>query len=369
VNGLQAYRFPYPGARDPQGVAHQSRRSGFLRPPVDELLRADIRPFITLYHWDLPQALQDKGGWDDPDSVRWFADYADLMSRQLGDRVKDWITHNEPWVVAFVGNWFGAHAPGLTDMATALRVGHNVLLSHGAAVPVIRQNSRGARVGITLNLTSAMPASSSHEDAQAAWLSDGFSNRWFLDPVFKGSYPDDMVKILGDNLKGINLETVKAAAVPIDFLGVNYYTHDCSSDEHNCSGPVKNEGAEHTEMDWEVYPQGLTDVLVRVHKDYAPAAMYVTENGAAYQDPEPSNGVVSDPRRVAYLEGHFQAASAAIAQGVPLKGYFVWSLMDNFEWAEGYTKRFGIVYVDYKKQKRTPKTSPFLPADHYHKNA
>ncbi|MEO8612029.1 MAG: GH1 family beta-glucosidase [Chloroflexota bacterium] len=354
--GVQAYRFSVAWPRViPEGTGRINEQGlDFYDKLVDELLKYGIQPWLTLNHWDFPQALQLKGGWANPDSVKWFAEYTDVMTRSLGDRVLGWITHNEPWCVSILSNLLGIHAPGLNDPPTAYRVAHHLNLSHGAAMGVIRQNCPGVPAGITLNLSPAVPASDSPEDAQAAQFFDGSFNRWFLDPIFKGSYPTDMVAMLGSTLDGIDLDAVKAAAVPMDFLGINFYNRMVVS----ASGQAKlPDDAEFTEMGWEIYPQALTDLLVRVSRDYAPPAIYITENGAAFADPEPVDGIVEDPRRVDYLKGHFQAAENAIIQGVPLKGYFVWSLMDNFEWSFGYSKRFGIVHVDYATQKRTPKRS------------
>jgi beta-glucosidase len=354
--GVQAYRFSVSWPRViPEGTGRVNEQGlDFYDKLVDELLKYGIQPYLTLNHWDFPQALQNKGGWANSDSVGWFAEYTDVMTRSIGDRVRGWITHNEPWCVSILSNLLGVHAPGLNDPQTAYRVAHHLNLAHGAAMGVIRQNCPGVPAGITLNLSPAVPATDSEADAQAAQFFDGTFNRWFLDPIFKGSYPADIVEMLNGALDGIDLDAVKAAAVPMDFLGINFYNRTVVS----ASGMAKlPDDAEFTEMGWEIYPQALTDLLVRVARDYAPPAIYITENGAAFADPDPVNGIVEDPRRVDYLKGHFQAAENAIIQGVPLKGYFVWSLMDNFEWSHGYSKRFGIVHVDYATQKRTPKRS------------
>jgi beta-glucosidase len=355
--GLQAYRFSVAWPRViPAGTGRINEMGlDFYDRLVDELLRYGIQPYATLYHWDLPQALQDKGGWASPESVAWFAEYTDVMTRALGDRVRSWITLNEPWCISILSNLLGHHAPGLYDAPTAYQVAHHLHLAHGASMGVIRQNCPGVPAGITLNLTPTVPSDPNNpEDVAAAQFFDGTFNRWFLDPVFKGTYPADIVEQLGSALDGIDLDAVKAAAVPMDFLGINYYNRTVMSG----GGPPKMpDDAEYTEMGWEVYPQGLNDLLVRVYRDYAPKAIYITENGAAFNDPDPVDGVVDDPRRVEYIKGHLAACDNAIIQGVPLKGYFVWSLMDNFEWAFGYDKRFGIVHVDYATQKRTPKRS------------
>jgi beta-glucosidase len=366
--GLNAYRFSISWARVlPKGTGTTNPAGiDFYDRLVDELLRANIEPFLTLYHWDLPQALQDRGGWANPDSVQWFTDYADLVSRRLGDRVKHWMTLNEPWVIAFLGNWLGVHAPGLHDLPTAYRVAHHLLLAHGAAVPVLRQNMPASEVGITIDLGYFDPASSSDADMQAAWHEDGFNNRWFLDPIFKGCYPADIDAAMDTGLTDEDLNAVSVAATPIDFLGINYYTRTViAADESSPSGSrsVRPENSDYTAMEWEIYPDGLRNLLVRVAQDYSPKAIYVTESGAAFDDPVPQNGVVEDPRRVAYLDAHFKAALEAIEQGVLLKGYFVWSLLDNFEWSFGYSKRFGIAYVDFTTQKRTPKRSALFYKD------
>jgi len=354
--GLQAYRFSVAWPRViPAGTGRINEMGlDFYDRLVDELLRYGIQPFATLYHWDFPQELQDKGGWANPESIQWFADYTDAVTRALGDRVRGWITHNEPWCASILSYLLGVYAPGLNDAPLAYRVAHHLLLSHGAAMGVIRQNCPGTPAGITLNLSPIVPSSESEDDILAAHFWDGTANRWFLDPLFKGTYPADIVAVYDGALDGIDLDAIKAAAVPMDFLGINYYTRNVVATDGNPNIPAD---AQYTEMGWEVYPQGLTDLLVRVHEDYAPNAIYITENGAAFDDPAPVDGIVEDPKRVDYLKGHFQAADNAIMQGVPLKGYFVWSLMDNFEWTYGYSKRFGIVYVDYKTQVRTPKRS------------
>lgn len=367
--GLEAYRFSTSWARVlPSGTGKVNQTGlDFYSRLVDALLEAGIQPFLTLYHWDLPQTLQDRGGWASPESVTWFSEYTELMTRALGDRVKSWTTINEPWVIAFLGNWLGIHAPGLTDLRTAYHVAHNLMLAHAAAVPVIRANVADAQAGITVDLTYMHPATSKPEDIEAARRHDGFKNRWFLDALFCGKYPVDIVDLMREYLEGIDLDAVSAAAVPVDFLGLNYYTrnHFIYSPD---GGPLKADTVVATDgpftaMGWEIYPDGLQELLVRVSSEYHPKAIYITENGAAFDDPAPLNGMVADPERADYLRQHFAAAEAAVAQGVPLKGYFVWSLLDNFEWAEGYRKRFGIIHVNYETQQRTPKQSGLFYRD------
>ncbi|HWQ15121.1 MAG TPA: GH1 family beta-glucosidase [Roseiflexaceae bacterium] len=361
--GLQAYRFSIAWPRIiPDGTGQVNQRGlDFYDRLVDGLLEAGIQPYATLYHWDLPQALQDRGGWASRDTAHAFARYADVTARRLGDRVKGWITHNEPWCASILSYWIGEHAPGLKN-GPALEAAHHLLLSHGLAMPAIRAAAPRAEAGITLNFSPAHPASDSEADVAAARRHDGFFNRWFADPLFKGSYPEDMVALyarLGAAapVQPGDMETI---AAPIDFLGVNYYNRAVIQDDPGGPGlsyrSLRPEG-EYTHMDWEVYPDALRELLVRLHRDYAPAKMYITENGAAYPDELSPDGRVHDAARTRFLERHFAATHQAIAEGAPVAGFFVWSLMDNFEWAWGYSRRFGIVYVDYETQRRTPKDS------------
>jgi beta-glucosidase len=363
--GLQVYRFSTSWARVlPTGTgAVNPAGLDFYDRLVDELLAAGIRPFLTLYHWDMPKALQDRGGWGDPASVEWFAEYTRVMTARLGDRVKDWITHNEPFCAAVLGHWMGIHAPGLQDPSLTVKVAHHLLLSHGASMRVIREQVPDARAGITLNFTPAYPATDSDADRLVAQQADAFGHRWYLDPVFNGCYPDDLMPMLQQFGGDFDLSDISKACEPMDFLGVNFYSRNiirANPDNPMGGEPVPPDGAEVTDFGWEVYPDALRDLLIRLHREYGPKAIYITENGAAYDDLPPTGDVVDDPKRVSYLERHFKACEQAMAAGVPLKGYFVWSLLDNFEWAEGYTKRFGIVYVDFATQKRTPKRSALL---------
>ena len=362
--GVDAYRFSVAWARVlPTGIGEVNEQGlDFYDRLVDTLLDAKINPYITLYHWDLPQALQDKGGWENPESIEWYSNYVDLMTRTLGDRISEWTTFNEPFVVSMVGNLFGAHAPGKRDPVAAYTVAHHLMLSHGAAVPIIRNNVENAQVGITLDQTYSMPASDSDKDRQAARRFAAFHNDWFNDPVFRGTYPADLLARLEPQrvFKNVDLSDISKACVPIDFLGVNYYTRNVmkATDEPLLGfEQIKIEGAEHTAMDWEVYPDGLLHTLLYIHNAYFPPKIFITENGCAYDDPEPVNGRVHDNKRVEYYRLHLDAVSRAIELGVPMGGYYAWSLMDNFEWAEGYDKRFGMVYVDFETQERTPKDS------------
>ncbi len=362
--GLRNYRFSIAWPRILPNGRGQVNAAGldFYERLVDALLGAGIEPFVTLYHWDLPQALQDEvGGWNSRETSHAFANYADVVSRRLGDRVKYWITLNEPWVSSFVGNEMGVHAPGLKDPRTAWQVSHNLLLGHGLAVPLLRANGTpDTRVGITLVLTPVEPATDSPEDQQLAIAADGKQNRWFLDPIFRGSYPQDVLDRLAQQNILPTIEDGDNAIIarPVDFLGLNYYyrtiLHRLPSGE---TEQVQPEGAEYTTMGWEVYPPGLHTLLSRLHNEYHVPAIYITENGAAFPDTLTPDGQVHDPQRLNYLREHFLQAQQAISEGVPLLGYFVWSLMDNFEWAVGYEQRFGIVYTDYSTQRRIIKDS------------
>jgi beta-glucosidase len=360
--GLKAYRFSIAWPRIiPDGIGAVNRAGlDFYDRLVDGLLAAGIEPFVTLYHWDLPQSLQDKGGWPNRDVVGWFADYAAVVSRRLGDRVRRWITHNEPWVASFLGYATGEHAPGLKDPKAAVQAAHHLLLSHGQAVSILRQSGNdGTQVGITLNLSWVDAASEEPADVEAARRYDGFLNRFFLDPVFEGAYPADMLALYGNAAPRVEPDDLAQISAPIDFLGVNYYSRAVvAADPESPLGTraLQPSGSEYTAMGWEVHPEGLYKLLRRLHEDYGPQAMYITENGCAFPD-EVEDGQVRDPRRLSYLREHFIQAARAIEEGVPLRGYFVWSLLDNFEWAFGYSRRFGIVYVDYATQERILKDS------------
>ena len=357
--GLQAFRFSIawprvlPTGRKPVNEAGLD----FYDRLVDELLAHDIEPYATLFHWDTPQALEDLGGWPSRGTAEAFAEYAEAVARRLGDRVRFWITHNEPWVHAWIGHSWGVHAPGRTSEADAVAAAHHLMLSHGWAVDVIRAVAPDAQVGITLNLAQAYPTSDSPEDEAAAWQVDGEGNRWFLDPIFRGSYPADLLErneLVAPFVQDGDLETISA---PLDFLGVNNYFRFLVSAGDDGPRMERHSENQHTDMGWEVYPDALRELLVRVAKDYGPQAIYVTENGAAFGDIRGHDGRVHDPERTAYIESYIGAVSRAVAEGAPVKGYFVWSLLDNFEWSYGYSKRFGIVYIDYPTLERVPKDS------------
>lgn len=366
---IQAYRFSIAWPRVLPAGRSRINQAGldFYSRLVDGLLAAEILPFVTLYHWDLPQALQDEGGWPQRSTAEAFVEYADVVSRHLGDRVKHWMTHNEPWCIAFLSHQIGEHAPGWQDWPAALRAAHHVLLSHGWAVPVIRRNCPTAEVGIVLNFEPAEPASPSAADFQAARRREGYFSRWFLDPLYGRHYPADMVAeyeaagYLPNSLDFVAPGDYDAIAVKTDFLGVNYYTRVVARAEEAPDNLPQTvfaaPAAERTEMGWEVYPQGLYNLLNRLHFEYQVPKLYVTENGCSYSDGPGASGHIADQRRLDYLRDHFAAVHCAMYNGVPLAGYFVWSLMDNFEWAKGYTQRFGMVWVDYETQQRTPKDS------------
>jgi len=360
--GLNAYRFSVGGPRViPNGTGAVNRAGlDFYDRLVDALLDDGIRPLVTLYHWDLPQALQDRGGWASRDAPGWFADYAGEVARRLGDRVTDWATVNEPEVVAFAGHAKGVHAPGVRDWAVALRAAHSLLLGHGLAASAVRAASTQARVGIVLNLSPCHAASSEEQDVGAARRADGYLNRWFLDPLHGRGYPADMVETYGELLDPSCTAELAGWNGGLDFLGVNYYTRRMvrAADALPLRlADVNVPAAQRTEMGWEVYPEGLREILARVRADYQPPVLMVTENGAAFDDVVSASGEIDDEPRRAYLASHLAAAADAIADGIPVRGYFAWSLMDNFEWSHGYAKRFGLYRVDYDIQRRTLKRS------------
>jgi beta-glucosidase len=368
--GLQAYRFSIAWPRIlPQGRGQVNNVGlDFYDRLVDNLLVRGIQPFATLYHWDLPQTLQDEGGWIDRATAYAFADYAEIVVKRLGDRVAGWTTLNEPWCSAFLGYGAGIHAPGLKDMQSAFDAGHHLLLAHGLAVPRIRASSK-AQVGITLNFTPGYAADDRAETQQALDRYDAFSTRWFLEPLTRGSYPEHLFAYANVKHPPIADQDLQLISTPIDFLGVNNYSRSVIRGRQATTpieaieqvAPVPE--ACYTDMGWEIYPDGLFNLLMRLHHEYHIPKMYITENGAAFKDHWNSNGQIEDTRRIAYLNAYIRAVGTAIQQGAPVHGYFVWSLLDNFEWTEGYSKRFGIVYVDYPTQRRIIKNSGRWYAD------
>jgi beta-glucosidase len=359
--GLDAFRFSIAWPRViPEGRGKVNEAGlDFYDRLVDELLANGIRPFATLFHWDTPQALEDTGGWTNRDTAEHFVEYVDAVSARLGDRVDSWITHNEPWVVAWLGHAWGIHAPGRTSETDAIAAAHHLLLSHGWSVDVLRSAAPSAAVGIALDLAHVDTVSDSPEDIAAAQRVDGHENRWLLDPLFRQSYPADMLERFAATPPPIHDGDMQAIAAPIDFLGVNSYSRRLvraganGVEEHIGHVPE----AQYTDSGWEVHPDGLYKLLVRIADDYEPPAIYVTESGAAFGDTRGHDGRVHDPERQAYLASHIDAVGRALEDGAPMQGYFVWSFLDNFEWAEGYSKRFGIVYVDYPTLERVPKDS------------
>jgi beta-glucosidase len=354
--GLDAFRFSIAWPR----IIPEGR--GRVNPPgldfydrlVDELLANDIEPFATLYHWDLPQALEDRGGWASRETVDAFGEYAQVVAERLGDRVSRWITHNEPQVSSWAGYGSGSHAPGRHSKSDATAAAHHLLLSHGRAVEIIRAAASKAAVGITLNLYSVQADGDDESAVEVARRIDGGDNRWFLDPIFRGEYPADVLELLGDAAPPVEEGDLAAISTPLDFLGVNNYSRLVIG---GGGKPLRNSNAVYTDMDWEVYPEGLYEVLVRLRDEYSVPTIYVTENGAAFGDIRGHDGEVLDPERQDYLDGYIRAVGRAVQAGVPVSGYFVWSFLDNFEWAHGYSKRFGIVYVDYPTLERVPKGS------------
>jgi len=373
--GLKAYRFSIAWPRlFPAGSGPLNRKGvDFYHRLVDALLAAGIVPVPTLYHWDLPQTLEDAGGWPNPDTAYRFADYAEAVFDTLGDRVHTWITLNEPWCSAYLGYMTGENAPGKTDLGACLAAGHTLLLAHGLAVQRFRARPSGGQIGITVNLAPVHPASESDADRAAARRWDAFQNRWFLDPIFKGDYPAELRAAFGGRLPPFTDEHRALVQSPTDFVGVNYYSravvrHD-PADSLLQREIVRVPGAACTAMGWEIYPRGLYEILTWAGDNYGDPVLYVTENGAAFDEAPGPDGVVDDEPRRAYLRDHLRAAHDAITNGVRLAGYFVWSLMDNFEWAFGYSRRFGIVRVDYATQARTPKKSAHWYAQVIRQNA
>jgi len=354
--GVNAYRFSigwprlYPDGRrlERRGLDHYDRL-------IDALLERGVTPIVTLYHWDLPQALEDEGGWLSRDVVERFADYARTCFDAYGDRVEWWVTQNEPWIIGVLGYQLDIHAPGRADIGESVRAMHNVLLSHGRAVQELRTSGRDGRAGTAFSLFPHYPASDAPADIEAARLSDGYVNRWFLDPILKGSYPTDMQALYEERVGPLELDELATIAAGSDFVGVNYYTRRVMR-----AAPGRDPfpwevvtpgGAETTDGGWEIVPRALTDLLVRLRDDYGNVPILITENGGIFDEP------LHDERRIAFLQAHISAVYQALEAGVDVRGYCHWSLMDNFEWALGYAPRFGLVHVDYETQQRTVKDS------------
>jgi beta-glucosidase len=366
--GVQAYRFSVSWPRVmPDGIGRTNRLGiDFYSRLVDTLLEHKIEPMVTLYHWDLPAALDDRGGWAATEVADWFADYAQVMFHSLGDRVSLWATINEPWVVMDHGYVEGEHAPGKRDLRAAAMVAKNLLRAHALAVQAGRAVG-DYRIGLVVNLVPVHPASESTADHAAAARLDAYLNRQFLDPVLLGEYPAELPDVYGGAWQSWDSVELARVHQPLDFVGVNYYlrlvVRDDPTRAPTRSRIVPQAKCPHTAMDWEVYPQGLTDTLKWVRERYGNLPIYITENGAAFDDHHDGADIVDDPQRVQYLRSHLQAARQAIAAGVDLRGYFVWSLLDNFEWGRGYSKRFGILNVDFPTQQRVLKSSARFYAD------
>jgi beta-glucosidase len=363
--GLKAYCFSISWPRVLPAGTGQVNQAGldFYQRLVDGLLAKGILPAVMLYHWDLPQALQERGGWGERDTALAFGDYACIVAQALGDRVPFWVTHNEPFVSAFAGHFTGEHAPGIQDPVIALQAAHHLLLSHGLAVQALRSSlpaANASKIGLILNLTPAYPASNHQTDLDAARRMDGIANRLFLDPIFKGVYPADMLEMLGPLFPEVAPSDMATISHPLDFLGVNYYTR--AMVRHDPDFPILNASqvyppeSEYSQM-WEIYPPGMYDILKRVQDEYHTPQVIVTENGVCVPDGVDFDGKVRDYRRIRYLYDHLSQVHKALEAGVPIKGYFHWTLMDNFEWAFGYRMRFGLVYVDFETQLRTIKES------------
>ena len=354
--GVDAYRFSisWPRVRPGGAGAWNAKGLDFYERLVDGLLERGVKPYVTLNHWDLPAELQDGGGWAHRDTVHRFVEYALGVHDRLGDRVAAITTHNEPWVIATLGHETGVFAPGLKSRATAAQVSHHLLLSHGLALQALRAAGCRSQLGIVLNLSPVHAATASAADLAHARLEDGRGLRWYLDPLFKAAYPPDVLEFLGADAPRVEPGDLQAIATPMDFLGINYYSRTVVS--AGTAWDTARGGMEVTEMGWEIYPDGLTELLLRLHHDYAVPPLYVKENGGAFKD-RVVDGQVHDADRVAYIASHIAAVGDALAQGVRMAGYMVWSLLDNFEWASGYEKRFGIVHVDYATQRRTMKDS------------
>ncbi|HHV29268.1 GH1 family beta-glucosidase [Acetivibrio mesophilus] len=366
--GIKSYRFSISWPRIfPEGTGQPNQKGlDFYKRLTNLLLENGITPAITLYHWDLPQKLQDKGGWKNRDTTDYFAEYSEEIFKNLGDIVPIWITQNEPRVVSLLGHFLGIHAPGIKDLRTSLEVSHHLMLSHGKAVKLFREMNINGQIGIAPNLSYHYPASQKPEDIAATELSFSIDARWYLDPLFKGSYPEDALEHYKN--KGIELsfsqDDLKLISQPMDFLAFNNYSssfikYDPTSESGYTGADSIVENFEKTDMGWIVYPEGLYDLLMLLDRDYGKPNLIISENGAAFKDEISSNGRIEDIKRTQYLKDYLTQAHRAIQDGVNLKGYYLWSFMDNFEWAYGYNKKFGIVHVDLETQERKIKDSGY----------
>ncbi len=356
--GLPAYRFSFAWPRIIPGGTGSVNQTGldFYDRLVDELLRNGIKPFPTLYHWDLPQILEDKGGWPNRQTAQYFADYASVLVDHFSDRIENWITINEPWVVSMLGYHEGVFAPGVKDQKAAAAATHHLLLGHGLAVQAMRAIARQPlQIGITLNLSHVEAFTDSAKDVEAARQRDAHLNRIFLDPLYFGKYPDEIIGSQGFVFPAGYENDFQTITTSTDFLGINNYFRDVV--RYSTKNPpfdyetIQPEGSSYSEM-WEMHPQGLHKLLLRIKRDYPVKAIYITENGTSVTDGIDADNRVRDSRRIQYIQDHLSATHQAIQDGVPVKGYFVWSLMDNYEWNKGYSRRFGIIFVDYENGQR-----------------
>lgn len=362
--GLSSYRFSAAWVRVIPDGGKTVNPAGldFYDRVVDELLATGIRPWLTLYHWDLPQALEEKGGWLNRDTSMAFAEYATALADRLGDRVKNWLTLNEPWVSTYLGYVWGGHAPGRTGNDNIAPVAHHLLLAHGLATERIRAAAPDSRVGIALDMSPMYPRSLHPADVAEARSADTMQNAWFADPLVGRGYPEAGVKELKWDQQEVKEGDMAAIAAPLDMLGINYYSREVVAsekitDQERPDPVTNNENSPYTEMGWEVFSPGLYTLLTDIHLRYGFPEIYITENGCAFNDPPPNNGQVEDPDRVSYLRGHLLALHRAMGEGVPVRGYFLWTLMDNFEWAYGFSKRFGLYQMNPDTLERVPKTS------------
>lgn len=359
--GVDAYRLSiaWPRVMNEQGEANQAGLD-FYRKLLTKLKEEGIKVFVTLYHWDLPQHLEDKGGWLNRETAYLFKDYADLVTRELAEWVDSWATFNEPFCAAILGYELGIHAPGLSKPEYGRQAAHHILLAHGLALPVIRQNAPKAQVGIVINMNRSYPASAKSEDEFACLIRETLDNQFFIEPLMKGQYPKLLANVAPQYLPQVLPGDMEIISQPIDFLGMNFYTCNHNAyDAENLFKDVKNsQTVEYTDIGWEIAPHAFEELLINLNQQYDLPPIFITENGAACDDHLVS-GQVDDDQRVRYLNSHINAVNNAIEAGVDIRGYFAWSLMDNFEWAEGYNKRFGLVYVDYETQQRTIKRSGY----------
>ncbi|PKN98547.1 MAG: beta-glucosidase [Chloroflexi bacterium HGW-Chloroflexi-4] len=370
--GYKAYRFSVAWPRilpDGRGRINQ-QGIDFYNRLIDEMLQSDIEPYLTLYHWDIPTKL--KGAWLNRDSAYAFEEFSDVCALSFGDRVKNWMTINEPICASFLSYTWGHHAPGMSDPYQGLVAAHHLLLSHGLAVKAIHARYSDAEIGIALNPASIYPLTDSTADHSLVNQVETLHNHWFADPIYKGSYPAEAVQayirkgvLKNENPDFIQSGDMQLISAPTDFLGINYYTRQVfHTDQPNSSAEISFKSLpapkdNQTEMGWEIFPQGLFDLLQKIYQEYKPTKILITENGASYSYAPDNFGKIDDSKRIEYLDMHLQTVAKAIQAGIPVKGYFLWSFMDNFEWAQGYSQRFGLVYVDYKTQKRTPKASAY----------